>query len=109
MCIARFFSLEIQSDIIRFCRYCDQCQKTLPKGRVTRVPIDNVPLIDTPFQRVAINLVGTITPATESGNRYILTKVDYETCYPEAIALTKIKTEIIAEHLSAYSQGLGYQ
>ena len=97
--MSNFFWPGIQGDITRFCRSCDQCQKTLPKGRVTRVPMVNMPLIDTPFQRVAIDLVGPITPATKSGNRYILTMVDSATRYPEAIALPKIETERIAEAL----------
>ena len=97
--MSNFFWPGIQGDITRFCRSCDQCQKTVPKGRVTRVPLDNMPLIDTPFQRVAIDLVGPISPVTDSGNRYILTMVDYATRYPEAIALPKIETERIAEAL----------
>ena len=107
--MSNFFWPGIQGDITRSCRSCDQCQKTLPKGRVTRVLMDNMPLIDNPFQRAAIDLVGPITPATESGNRYILTMVDYATCYPEAIALPKIETERIAEALISLFKGLGYQ
>ena len=58
-----------------------------------------MPLIDTPFRRVAVDLIGPLHPITERGNRYILTLVDYATRYPEAVALPKIETERVAEAL----------
>ena len=64
----------------------------------------NMPLIDTPFQRVAIDIVG---PITESGKRYILTMVDYSTRYTEAIALPKNETERIAEVLISLFSRVG--
>ena len=80
----------ILADVTRFCRSCDVCQRTIPKGRVTQVPLGEIPLIDEPFSRVAIDLVGPIFPTSEQGNRYILTLVDFATRYPEAVALLKI-------------------
>jgi len=61
------------ADVIRFCRSCDICQKTIAKRRVPSVPLGKMLIIDTPFERVAVDLVGPIHPVTERGNRYILT------------------------------------
>ena len=58
-----------------------------PKGKVSPVPLEKMPLIETPFERVAVDLVGPIQPVTDRKNRYILTLVDYATRYPEAIPL----------------------
>ena len=58
-----------------------------------------MPLIDTPFKRVAVDIVGPIAPPSEAGHRYILTLVDYVTRYPEAVPLKKITTEAVAEAL----------
>jgi len=58
-----------------------------------------MPLIERPFQRVAVDLIGPIAPMTERNNRYILTMVDYATRYPEAVALSKIDAETVAEAL----------
>jgi len=59
-----------------------------------------MPLIEVPFKRVAVDLVGTIAPVTDRGNRYILTMVDYATRYPEATtALLCIEAETVAEAL----------
>ena len=87
---ANFYWPGVQGDIRRYCVSCDICQRTVPKGRVSKVPLGRMPLIDTPFRRVAVDLVGPIYPSTDRGNRYILTLVDYATRYPEAVALPRI-------------------
>ena len=57
----------------RCCRSCDICQRTIAKGKTARAPLGSMPIIDTPFQRVAIDLVGPLEPRTDSKNKYILT------------------------------------
>lgn len=56
-------------------------------------------LIDEPFKRVAVDLVGPIPPATDRGNRYILTLVEFASRYPEAVALKGIEAERVEEAL----------
>ena len=94
-----FFWPGLHEDITSFCRSCDVCQKTVPRGSVPRAPLGDMPLIDQPFKRVAIDLVGPIAPASDKGHRYILTLVDYATRYPEAVPLKSIDTETVAEAL----------
>ena len=83
----------------RFCRFCDVCQRTVKRGSVRKVPLGSMPLIDTPFKRVAVDIVRPIAPPSEAGHWYILTLVDYTTRYPEAVPLKKITTEAVAEAL----------
>ena len=66
-----------------------------------------MPLIDKPFKRVAIDLVGPIGPPSEDGHRYILTLVDFATRYPEAVPLKNIDTETVAEALVDIFSRLG--
>ena len=94
-----FYWPRLFEDVTHFCRSCDKCQRSTPKGSVRPVPLSKMPLIDTPFNRVAVDLIGPIVPASDRGNRYILTVVDYCTRYPEAIALKNIDTEQVAEAL----------
>ena len=75
----QFFWTGLQQDVKLHCLSCDVCQKTFPRGKVSRVPLEQIPLIETPLERVAVDLVGPIRPATESKNKYILTLVDYAT------------------------------
>jgi hypothetical protein len=97
--LTQFYWPGLQNEVQRFCRSCDVCQKTVPRGKVSRIPLGEMPLIDVPFKRVAVDLVGPIQPVTDMGRRYILTLVDYATRYPEAVALKRIDTETVAEAL----------
>ena len=97
--LPNFFWPGLPQDVIRFCRSCDVCQRTVKRGSVRKVPLGSMPLIDTPFKRVAVDIVGPIAPTSEAGHRYILTLVDYATRYPEAVPLKKITTEAVAEAL----------
>ena len=49
-------------------------------------------MIDMPCRRVAVDLVGPISPPSEKGHQYILNLVDYATRYPEAVPLKNIET-----------------
>lgn len=89
----------MQADVTRYFKSCDICQRTVPKHLVGRVPLGNMPIINTPFQRVAIDVIGPLSPKSANGNRYVLTMVDFATPYPDAIALPSIDTERIAEAL----------
>ena len=56
------------------------------------------------FRKVAVDLVGPISPASKKKHRYILTLVDYATRYPEVVPLKNIKTETVAKaFLDMYS------
>ena len=58
-----------------------------------------LPLIDTPFKRVTVEIVGPIAPRSEKRNCYILTIIDFATRYPKAVALPSIEMERVAEAL----------
>lgn len=66
-----FYWPGIQGDVTRYCKSCDVCEKTVNKDSVPKVPLEKMPLIDKPFKRVAIDLVGPIGPPSEDGHRYI--------------------------------------
>ena len=97
--VVEFFWPGVCRDVTRFCKSCNICQRTVQKGRVAKVPLGWLPLIDTPFKRVAVDIVGPIEPRANNRSRYILTMMDYTARYPEAIALPSIETKRIAEVL----------
>jgi hypothetical protein len=76
---SNFYWPGITSDVKRFCRSCDICQKTIPKGKGVKVPLGRMPLIDIQFHQIAIDLIGELFPKSDSGHRYILTVVDFAT------------------------------
>ena len=76
--MSNFYWPGMYEDVARYCRSCDICQKTVSKGTVQKVPMENIPVVDVPFKRVAVDLIGPIEQASEAGHRYILTLVDYK-------------------------------
>ena len=94
-----FYWPGISGEVKRFCASCDICQRTINKGNVKRAPLQKMPIINTPFQKVSIDLIGPLSPVTERGNRWILTLVDSATRYPEAVALQTTNTVEVAEKL----------
>ena len=95
----QFYWPGMNQDVVNYCRSCDICQRTLAKGKVPKVPLGKVPMIDTPFHRIAMDLVGPMNPPTDRGNRFILTIIDYATRYPEAVPLRNVDTITVAESL----------
>ena len=93
-----FFWPGIFGDVAQYCRSCPQCQKSIPKGRVGRAPHVDVPPMDEPFLRVAIDIVGPL-PRSQAGNKYILVCCDYVTRYPEAVPLKNQEAETVADAL----------
>lgn len=106
--LSNFFWPTLQTDVKRFCQSCNICQRTIPKGRVTRVPLGITPIIDVPFKRVTADIVGPIIPCSERGQRYILVVVDYATRYPEAVPMKSIESERVAEELLNIFSRLGF-
>ncbi|CAC5413817.1 unnamed protein product [Mytilus coruscus] len=97
--LSEFYWPGVESDVKRYFRSRDICQRTVPKGKQIRAPFGTTPINDVPFRRLAVYIVGPLVPVTDKGNRFILTLVDYATRYPEGLALPSIETERVAEAL----------
>ena len=102
-----FYWPGIDGDVARYCHSCDVCQKTVIKGTVPNAPLQNVPAVDVPFKRVAVDLMGPIDPPSEAGHRYILMLVDCATRYQEAVPLNRINAETVTEALADIYSRLG--
>ena len=97
----------IMGDVRRYCQSCDICQRTVNAGSANKVPLQLLPLIDVPFAKVAIDLIGPLAPATDRKHRWVLTLVDCATRYPEAVALTSTTTEAVADALISIFSRVG--
>jgi len=105
--IASFWWPGMSDDITRFCHSCDICQRTISKGRVSKVFLGKMPVIEIPFKKVAVDLIGEMFPASSRGHRYILTVVDYASRYSEAVALKSISTVAVAKALVSIFSRVG--
>ncbi|XP_047490928.1 uncharacterized protein LOC125040419 [Penaeus chinensis] len=95
----KFFWPGAGAEIKRYCRSCHACQKTVPKGKIRKAPMIQMPVISEPFSRVAIEIVGPISPPSSRGHKYMLTLIDMATRFPEAVPLRNIDSVTIAEAL----------
>ena len=95
--LQRYYWPGVFTDIANYCRSCEVCQKSNSKCP-TRAKMVSMPLIEQPFQRIAMDVVGPL-PRTQRGNRFILTICDYATRYPEAIALPSVEAPRVAKEL----------
>ena len=93
----RFYWPTLFRDTADFCRSCPECQKA-GQRRVPRAPLIPLPVMEEPFQRVAMDIIGPL-PRSRSGHRYVLVLCDYATRYPEAVPMKTVDAEAVAEEL----------
>ena len=93
----RFYWPTLFRDVADFVKSCTECQKA--GGRpVVKAPMIPLPVIDEPFERVAMDIVGPL-PRSRAGHRYILVMCDYASRYPEAVPMRCVDAEHVAEEL----------
>ena len=95
--LQRFYWPSLYRDVAEFIKSCTECQKVSPR-RVKPAPLIPLPIIEEPFSRIALDVVGPL-PRSRSGNRFILVMCDYATRYPEAVPLRSVDAEHVAEEL----------
>uniref|UniRef100_A0A669D934 Gypsy retrotransposon integrase-like protein 1 n=1 Tax=Oreochromis niloticus TaxID=8128 RepID=A0A669D934_ORENI len=96
--IPRLYWPQQFSDTVQYCKACPQCQLTAPGRKADRPPLISMPIIDTTFSRIAMDVVGPLEQS-KAGHKYILVVCDYATKYPEAFPLKKIKARQIVNCL----------
>ncbi|XP_063586253.1 uncharacterized protein LOC134763615 [Penaeus indicus] len=93
--IRYFYWPGVKSDVTRYCRTCDICQRVgKPNQVIPPAPLKPIPAFEEPFSRVNIDCVGPF-PKTKSGNRFLLTLMCASTRYPEAIPLKRATSRTI--------------
>ena len=90
----------------QFCRSCPQCQRTAPKGPA-RVPLQPLPIIGTPFDRLGMDIVGPVE-RSKSGYCFMLVITDYATRYPEVFPLKSIIAKSVAFCLVQFFSRVGF-
>ena len=103
--LQRFYWPTLFKDVDEYCRGCAECQKTAP-GRQAIAPLVPLPIVDSPFERIAMDIVGPL-PRSRSGNRFVLVVCDYATRWPEAVPLKSIDAGHVAEELMVLFSRVG--
>lgn len=95
---ARFFWPGLYSEVSDYIKSCPECQLACSGGKVGRAPLISLPIIDIPFERIAMDVVGPLEKS-RSGNRFMLVICDYATRYPEVFPLRNVKAKQVATAL----------
>ena len=93
----RFYWPGIWGDVRRWCASCPECQLVNPPA-VPKAPLQPLPLMEVPFERVAMDLIGPFQRSAR-GYRFVLVLTDYATRYPEAVPLRTISATSVARAL----------
>ncbi|KAJ1107728.1 hypothetical protein NDU88_005117 [Pleurodeles waltl] len=88
--------------------YCRSCQASGKSGGKCKAPLQPLPIVSTPFERVGIDIVGPLDPKTAMGNRSILFLVDHATRYSEAIPLRKVTAPVVGRALMGVFTRMGF-
>ncbi|GFN94672.1 gypsy retrotransposon integrase-like protein 1 [Plakobranchus ocellatus] len=97
----------ILNDVRCYTRSCHVCQ-VRPRVRSDRpAPLQPVTLVETPFQRVIIDIVRPL-PVSQNRYEYILTLVDLSTRWAEGIPLRHISAKDVAQSLFDLFCRLGF-
>lgn len=83
--------------IIVSCFTCQSCDKT---ARMCPAPLPPVDLPDSPFQKVAIDIVGPFEKATHDC-RFAMTMVDYYSKWPEVTFTSNVTTDTVTNFLAS--------
>ena len=75
-----FFWVGMGKSVVQYCRTCDARQRLGKSNLQNRAPLINVPVIGTTFSKLAIDIVGPLKTC-QSGNRFILTVIDFTSHY----------------------------
>lgn len=103
---SRFYWPSMYTDVQTHCNTCPECQKTSAVRRSDRAPLQPMPVITTPFKRIAMDIVGPLEKSS-AGYQYILVVCDYATRYPEAFPLRSITTPKLISALVQLFSRLG--
>ncbi|XP_058869672.1 uncharacterized protein LOC131720990 [Acipenser ruthenus] len=103
--LTRFYWAGLYTEVAKYVATCPECQRVAP-GRMRPAPLVPLPIVSTPFERVAMDIVGPVLPS-DSGYTHILVMVDYATRYPEAVPLRSTSATAIAKELSQIMARVG--
>lgn len=102
----KFYWPGVYQQVRTYCRECPVCQRN-SRYRPPKVPLQPLPIIDVPFSRVGMDIIGPLLPS-RSGCRYALVLVDYATRFPEAVALRHPTTQSIAKAMISIFSRVGF-
>jgi hypothetical protein len=105
---AHFYWPSLTQDVKLYVNTCDMCQRLGKGGKPQPALLHNLPVVTEPFKRIAIDIVGPLPVCVKTGNRFILTVIDFCTHYVEAIPLQSHEAPVVAKALMTVFSHFGF-
>ena len=86
------------SDVEKYVRSCDSCQRAGKSGERRKAPLMLVPVISEVMSKINIDVCGPL-PESRKGNKYILTALCLASKYPDAMPMAEITSRTIIDTL----------
>ncbi|XP_065429916.1 uncharacterized protein LOC135976709 [Chrysemys picta bellii] len=87
-------------DVANYVRSCEVCQRVGKPQDQVKAPLQPLPIIEVPFQRVAVDILGPFPKKTPRGKQYVLTFMDFATRWPEAVPLSNTRAKSVCQALT---------
>ncbi|CAM4693110.1 unnamed protein product [Lepidochelys kempii] len=95
-------------DVSTYVRSCEVCQKVGKPQDQVKAPLQPLTIIEVPFQRVAVDILGPFLKNTPKGKQYILTFMDFATRWLEVVALSNIRAKSVCQALADIFARVGW-
>uniref|UniRef100_A0A8C3P213 Gypsy retrotransposon integrase-like protein 1 n=1 Tax=Chrysemys picta bellii TaxID=8478 RepID=A0A8C3P213_CHRPI len=95
-------------DVSAYVRSCEVCQRVGKPQDQVKAPLQPLPIIEVPFQRVAVDILGPFPKKTPRGKQYVLTVMDFATRWPEAVALSNARAKSVSQALADIFARVGW-
>ncbi|CAM5073524.1 unnamed protein product [Natator depressus] len=95
-------------DVSTYVQSCEVCQRVGKPQDQVKAPLQPLPIIEVPFQRVAVDILGPFPKKTPRGKQYILTFMDFATRWPEAVALSNTRANSVCQALADIFARVGW-
>ena len=96
--INHYYWKGLSNDVKLFCKSCEKCQGRKNTTYQGPAPLQSLPDVERPFQRISIDLI-TRLPTTKNGNKNILVIIDAFSKFVEAVPLPDQTSKTVGKAL----------
>uniref|UniRef100_A0A8C3IRK4 Gypsy retrotransposon integrase-like protein 1 n=1 Tax=Chrysemys picta bellii TaxID=8478 RepID=A0A8C3IRK4_CHRPI len=95
-------------DVSTYVWSCEVCQRVGKPQDQVKAPLQPLPIIEVPFQRVAVDILCPFPKKTSRGKQYILTFMAFATRWPEAVTLSNTRAKSVCQTLTDIFARVGW-
>uniref|UniRef100_A0A8C3FN44 ribonuclease H n=1 Tax=Chrysemys picta bellii TaxID=8478 RepID=A0A8C3FN44_CHRPI len=95
-------------DVANYVRSCEVCQQVKKPQNQVKAPLQPLPIIKVPFQRVAVDILGPFPKKTPKKKQYVLTFINFATRWLEAVPLSNTRAKSVCQALTNIFARVGW-